>query len=144
MEGRLEIAAEIGLPFSDAELRRAIRGWDFHDHWGQWLSAGRISNSLDDLPHLAGDFAVTPEQIAAFDRDGYVILRGVATREEIMHYRPVIRDAVASYNVETASAIAHVQDRAFLQVINLRVRNQALRRFVLCPALPGSRPSCWV
>lgn len=131
LEGRLQIAAEIGLPISEAQLRRTVRSWDFHSRWGKWVSAGRIASSQDDLPYLAADYEVSPEQVAAFERDGYVILRDVASREEILQYRPVIRQMIASHNTQAALRTEQLEDRAYLQVISLRVRDGAARRFVL-------------
>ena len=69
--------------------------------------------------------------IEAFARDGHILMRGVATPDEIAMYRPAISAAAARYSAETRP----IEDRdtygkAFLQVTNLWRRDDAVKRFV--------------
>jgi ectoine hydroxylase-related dioxygenase (phytanoyl-CoA dioxygenase family) len=73
-----------------------------------------------------------PEQIAQYRRDGHVLLRGVASREEAAAYEPVISRAVEQFNTEfRPMAERDTYGKAFLQVMNLWVRDEAVRRYVM-------------
>ncbi len=130
LEGRLQIAADSGYDFSESDLRVAIRNWDYHGLWREWLSAGRISPSVEDLPPLFDSYPLTTRHVEQYQRDGHILLPGVLSPEEISAYRPVIRAAVERYNPENR-AIADRDLQAFLLIVNLRVREEAARRFVL-------------
>ena len=53
------------------------------------------------LPDLSGERPLAPEQIAAFQRDGHILLRGVLSSDEIAAYREAIKDATARLNRES-------------------------------------------
>ena len=42
------------------------------------------------MPPLDSEYTLTPEQIAAYRRDGFVVLRQVLTPEEVAVFRPRI------------------------------------------------------
>src|SRR5438309_1104627 len=89
---------------------------------------------LDTLPALGGAHALTDAERDAFSRDGHVVLRGVATSDEVGAYRSAIRDGVARYNTETRPIEERdTYGKAFLQVPNLWRHDQAVARFVLAP-----------
>lgn len=91
-----------------------------------------MSESTARLPVPEADYRVSPEQIAQYHRDGHILLRGVASQAEIDAYRPVIREAVSRYNTEKRPLETRdTYGRAFLQIMNLWVREEALHRFVL-------------
>lgn len=130
--GRLQIASEGGYDFSEADLRSTVRLWDYHGDWHKWLSAGRILETTEDLPHLSRPYALTSQQVEEYQKDGHILLRGVAGAQEIAAYRPVIHGAVARYNYLSRSVDGEGSAaRSFLQIINLRAKDTAARRFVL-------------
>lgn len=84
------------------------------------------------LPDLAETYAVSPGQAEQYQRDGHILLRGVASRAEIGVYLPVIRVAVERFNTETRPLEARdTYGKAFLQVMNLWTRDEGVRRFVM-------------
>lgn len=88
--------------------------------------------NLVSLPDLSSDYALTPAQLADYQRDGHLLLRQVATLEEINAYRPYITEAALRFNTETRPLEERdTYGKAFLQIINLWERDEAVRRFVL-------------
>src|SRR5438067_10780563 len=90
------------------------------------------STRVAELPDLAHEYALSADRIARYRHDGHILLRGVASAEEVAAYRPVIVDAARRYNTETRPL--HERDtygKAFLQIMNLWERDEAVRRFVL-------------
>src|ERR1051325_10181425 len=84
------------------------------------------------LPDLASDYPVSADQIAGYQQQGHVVLRGVALPQEVAAYRPVLAEAVARYKTETRPlAERDTYGKAFLQVTNLWERDDAVRRFVM-------------
>lgn len=76
-------------------------------------------------------FPVDAAAVEAFARDGHILLRGVASADEIATYRPAIAAAAAKYLPETRP----IEDRdtygkAFLQVTNLWQRDEVVKHFV--------------
>lgn len=83
-------------------------------------------------PELAEDYALTAEQIAGYRQNGHVLLRQVANQAEMDYYRPVIREAAYRYNTETRPLSERdTYGRAFLQIMNLWVRDEGVARFVM-------------
>jgi ectoine hydroxylase-related dioxygenase (phytanoyl-CoA dioxygenase family) len=90
------------------------------------------STRVAGLPDLAQEYALSADHIAHYQRDGHILLRGVASVTEIAAYRPVIVGAAMRHNTETRPL--HERDtygRAFLQIMNLWTKDDAVRRFVL-------------
>jgi ectoine hydroxylase-related dioxygenase (phytanoyl-CoA dioxygenase family) len=88
----------------------------------------------DTLPDISSEYRIDPEQIATFRRDGHVLLRGVCSAEEIKAWREVIRRVSAEHNAERrAIAERDAFGKAFLQTMNLRLRDRSVARFVLSP-----------
>jgi ectoine hydroxylase-related dioxygenase (phytanoyl-CoA dioxygenase family) len=91
-----------------------------------------MQDTITDLPDLAQDYPVTPEQIACYQRDGHILLQRVASAAEVAAYRPHISGAAMRYSTETRPLHErNTYGKAFLQVINLWERDEAVRRFVL-------------
>jgi len=83
-------------------------------------------------PDLASDYTLTDEQIAQYRESGHVLLRSVATPEEIAVYGPIIQDAADRYNVETRPLEERdTYGKAFLQIMNLWQRDEAVARYTL-------------
>src|ERR671932_528512 len=91
-----------------------------------------MQDTITDLPDLAQDYPLTADQIARYQRDGHILLRRVASAEEVAAYRPYISGAALRYSTETRPLHErNTYGKAFLQVINLWERDEAVRRFVL-------------
>jgi ectoine hydroxylase-related dioxygenase (phytanoyl-CoA dioxygenase family) len=84
------------------------------------------------LPALKEDYPLADAQVAAYRRDGHVLLRHVARPEEIAAYRPVIEQAADQYNTESrAIGERDTYGKAFLQIMNLWAQDENVRRFTL-------------
>jgi ectoine hydroxylase-related dioxygenase (phytanoyl-CoA dioxygenase family) len=91
-----------------------------------------MSNLLETLPDLSADYTLTPEQIESYRENGHVLLRGVCTSEEVTAYRTALTEAAYRYNVETRPMEERdTYGKAFLQVMNLWVKDEGVRRYVL-------------
>src|SRR5712692_1400248 len=87
---------------------------------------------LSGLPDLSSDYLLTAAQIEAFRRDGFVLLPGVCSWEEISAYRLVIREVTFRLNRETRRLEERdTYGQAFLQTMQLRLHSRAVERFVL-------------
>jgi hypothetical protein len=85
-----------------------------------------------ELPILASDYPLSEEAMARFRRDGHLLLRGVATKEEIAAFRPVILIARDRYGQEaTPLAQRDTYGKAFLKGMNLWPKDEGVRQFVL-------------
>jgi ectoine hydroxylase-related dioxygenase (phytanoyl-CoA dioxygenase family) len=83
------------------------------------------------LPDLAEEYAVSSGQTSQYQRDGHILLRGVASHTELAAFLPFIRSAVERFNIETRPLEERdTYGKAFLQVMNLWQRDEAVRRFV--------------
>ena len=84
------------------------------------------------LPELTSDYPLRAGQIAAFRTDGHVLLRAVASPEEIAAYRPVILAARDRFGAEpTPLEERDTYGKAFLKGMNLWPKDEGVRRFVL-------------
>lgn len=84
------------------------------------------------LPELHDAYDVTEEQISGFQKDGHILLRNVASAEEVAAYRTTITDAVERLNTEKRPL--HERDtygKAFLQISNLWEKDPLAARFTL-------------
>jgi ectoine hydroxylase-related dioxygenase (phytanoyl-CoA dioxygenase family) len=83
------------------------------------------------LPDLNGRYDVAPDAVTAYRRDGHVLLRGVASSDEVAAFRPVVASAVTRFNRESRPlAERDTYGKAFLQVLNLWENDADVRRFV--------------
>lgn len=81
------------------------------------------------LPPLDSEYAVSEDRVARFWQDGFIVLPGVLSAEEVATYAPVIRDtAMARYR---ANGMKPGSGGAFLQTLNMRFDNEGMRRFCL-------------
>ena len=84
------------------------------------------------LPLLNDRYDVAPEAVAAYRKNGHVLLRGVAATDEVAAFRPLISSAVTRFNRESRPlAERDTYGKAFLQVMNLWCDDADVRRFVL-------------
>lgn len=98
----------------------------------------RILSPMSDK-ELDVPFPVTADQSRQYRRDGQILLRGLASREEIAEYRPEIQRTLRD-----VSARKEVQGRIeeysslFVQVTNVWMLNDRVRRFVLARRFAGA------
>jgi ectoine hydroxylase-related dioxygenase (phytanoyl-CoA dioxygenase family) len=91
-----------------------------------------MTRTIENLPDLSSDYPVTPEQIASYRENGHVLLRGVCSPDEIAVYRDVLNSATYRNSRETRPMEERdTYGKAFLQVMNLWVNDEAVRKFVL-------------
>jgi len=89
-----------------------------------------MSASPETLPALDSAYNLTQEQVAAYRRDGHVLLREVARADEVAAYREAIAGCVRRANKATVPL--HERDtyhQAFIQVANLWETDETVARF---------------
>ena len=84
------------------------------------------------LPDLGSGYNVSAVQAAQFQRNGHILLRRVASSEEVAAYRTVILAARERFGAErTPLESRDTYGRAFLKGMNLWPKDDGVRRFVL-------------
>ncbi|MFD2613392.1 phytanoyl-CoA dioxygenase family protein [Paenibacillus gansuensis] len=83
-------------------------------------------------PVLEGDYVLTAEQVASYQKNGHILLRQAANEEEISLFQPAIEETVR----EAAMGLKPLEERdtygkAFIQICNLWKMNPVVARFVL-------------
>jgi ectoine hydroxylase-related dioxygenase (phytanoyl-CoA dioxygenase family) len=90
-----------------------------------------MTTDIKTLPELSADYKVSEKQADDFMKNGHILLRNVASAEEISAYRPVIASALEKNKKETrALADRDTYHKAFIQVGNLWEVDEAVKRFV--------------
>jgi len=88
--------------------------------------------SVRILPDLAASYDVSSEQVAEFQRKGHILLRRVASSDEVAAYRTVILAAREQFGAErTPLGQRDTYGKAFLKGMNLWPKDEGVRRFVL-------------
>jgi ectoine hydroxylase-related dioxygenase (phytanoyl-CoA dioxygenase family) len=88
--------------------------------------------NIHSLPALDEHYSLSEQQIEAFRLNGHTVLRGVAAPEEIAVYEPLINHWVKKLNYhDKPVAERDTYGKAFIQVSNLWVESEAIRRFAL-------------
>jgi ectoine hydroxylase-related dioxygenase (phytanoyl-CoA dioxygenase family) len=91
-----------------------------------------MSDISQSLLNLSQDYLLLDEQIEAYQRNGHILLKGVCSAEEIRTYEPPIKAAVERYNTELRPlAERDTYGMAFLQIMNLWVRDEVVKRYTL-------------
>lgn len=91
-----------------------------------------MSAILETLPELDSYYTVSPDQSAAYQRDGHIILRGIASKEEVDAYYPHIADALDKHKKENRKLEERgTYHKAFIQVGNLWEIDERVKKFVL-------------
>ncbi len=84
------------------------------------------------LPELHKPYTVNADQIADFQKDGHILLKEVAAKEEIAAYRPTIIDAVQRLKRENRPLQERdTYGKAFIQVSNIWEHDPLVARFTL-------------
>lgn len=80
---------------------------------------------------LSTSYEVTPAQIARFRHDGHILLREVASREEIHHFGPLITDCVDRLAL-ARDARVRLEDEStlFIEATNVWQKSEEIREFV--------------
>lgn len=85
-----------------------------------------------DYPDLQDTRILSDSEIESFRGNGHALIRGLASRDEIAVYRTAIAGAADRYNRETRPLDQRdTYGKAFLQIMNLWLRDEAVRRFTL-------------
>jgi ectoine hydroxylase-related dioxygenase (phytanoyl-CoA dioxygenase family) len=86
---------------------------------------------LETLPNLNNDYPLQAEQIAAYQRDGHIVLRDIASPEETEVYRTVITEMTNEF-AKNYKPLAErdTYGKAFIQYSNLWEKDERVRQFV--------------
>jgi ectoine hydroxylase-related dioxygenase (phytanoyl-CoA dioxygenase family) len=83
-------------------------------------------------PDLSTPFELSPEQIEDYRTSGHVMVRGLLSQSEVEYFRQAILSAVQKLNRETRPLEERdTYARAFLQIMNLWVQDEAVKPMVL-------------
>lgn len=94
------------------------------------------TTNLQNLPPLDNEFPLSAEQIEDYKKHGHVMVRGLLSKDEIAAYRAAILSAVEKFKVEVKPLEERdTYGKAFLQIMNLWVRDEAVRPYVLSKRL---------
>ncbi len=86
------------------------------------------------LPALTDERPATPEQVAYYRENGHVLVRGIASTEEIAQWGPVIKDVTLAHSDEDRSIEQDETVRdAIMQIQNLWLLDECVREFVFAP-----------
>ena len=93
-----------------------------------------MASAPTGLPRLDVPYALSGDARRDFERDGHVLLRHVASPDEVAAYRPVIREATLANTVEKRPLDERdTYGRAFIQVGDLWKKHAAVAGFTLAP-----------
>lgn len=84
------------------------------------------------LPDLSEDYALSAAQVAEYQRNGHILLRGVASPEEAEAFRPFIAAIIERKSAQMKKLEERdTYHKAFVQVANLWESDDRVRRFTL-------------
>lgn len=87
---------------------------------------------------LSEKYKVSPERVAEFQEKGWTKLEQVLPSEEAGVFKDTVTNAVEMYKTEQrALADRDSYGKAFLQVINLRVKDEEVMRFTMAKRFAG-------
>lgn len=91
-----------------------------------------------ELPDLSNEYPLSDQQISDFHRDGHLYLPGVCSTEEVEAYRTVIKQTAEQNFGETRDLQNRDSyGRAFLQTLNLRLKSEGVKQYVLARRFGG-------
>lgn len=91
-----------------------------------------MSAQKSQMPDLASEYPLAQSLIEDYRRDGHVMVRGLLSKEEVSVYRHAILDAVAQLSQDVRPLEERdTYGKAFLQIMNLWVRDENVRPLVL-------------
>lgn len=81
--------------------------------------------------NFSENYQLSTEQISEFQNNGHILLREVATKNEVNFYRPIISNAVRQFSKETRKLSERdTYGKAFLQITNLWEIEEQVKKFV--------------
>lgn len=81
---------------------------------------------------IDSEYKITPEQIARFEKNGYIKLKDVLSADVLEHYGKEITRMVLLLNKQDTPLEARTTyGKAFLQIMNLWQKNEIVKEFVL-------------
>ncbi len=90
--------------------------------------------SATSLPSLDSAYPVPGNAVGSYQRDGFVLLRKIATPQEIAPYREaIVETTFGQASDRKPLAERDTYGKAFIQVMNLWRTNERVARFVLAP-----------
>lgn len=96
------------------------------------VAAPSITADVEHLPALDTPYPLTPEQIQAYQTNGHVLLRAVASPKEVAVYRPLLSEVTMANNQNTKPMSERdTYGKAFIQVSNLWEMDARVARFTL-------------
>lgn len=90
------------------------------------------NENVEEYRELTEPYTLEPEQVSSFQSEGHILLRQVASTEELTAYRNAIGQAVRELN--TQNKPLHERDtygKAFLQISNIWETHEQVKRFVM-------------
>jgi ectoine hydroxylase-related dioxygenase (phytanoyl-CoA dioxygenase family) len=91
-----------------------------------------LQDSFASLPRLDDSYELSSEQINGYQKNGHIMLREVASKDEIAVYEPIITDWVQKLNDHDKPVEERdTYGKAFIQVGNLWEKSEAAARFTL-------------
>lgn len=86
---------------------------------------------LKTLPNMESNYELREEQQSYYREHGHILLRNVASKEEVTAYRPVIGDVVKEHAMNALPLEKRdTYGKAFIQVCNLWPMSEAVRKYV--------------
>ncbi len=80
---------------------------------------------------IESNYEISNLQKFDFQQNGHILLRNLATLEEIMRFQPAIKNASYKYSTETRSLEERdTYGKAFLQIMNLWRQDEEVKKFV--------------
>jgi len=90
-----------------------------------------MRRSVAPLPSLDEPHVLASDAAESYRRDGFAVVRGLASPDEVACFRPALAEAARRLNRERRPfAERDTYGKAFLQTINLWKHDEAARRFV--------------
>ncbi len=93
---------------------------------------------MNPFPGLDEEYRVSDNDVAGYQRDGHIVLRGVATRGDIDLFRPLLREIVQQ-TVAHQDRQGRVDDYSalFQQVTNVWSKDERLKTFIFARRFAG-------
>jgi ectoine hydroxylase-related dioxygenase (phytanoyl-CoA dioxygenase family) len=92
-----------------------------------------MSSTLEAQPRfdLDSEYAISPEQIASYQKNGFIKLKNVLSPEVLAHYGHEISSKVKELNTLTTPMEQRTTyQKAFLQIENLWMKSEIVKQFV--------------
>ncbi len=86
---------------------------------------------MSDVPDLSRPYPLPAERVQAYQRDGHVLVPGLATPDEVSAFRPALLEAGEATRFDRRPLEERdTYGRAFIQMFNLWRHNERAQAFV--------------